>query len=89
MVMLSETMTAACGTVSYVAPEVLTKQGYGKPADLWSLGVVMFLVLNGKLPFEGQTTAEIINKTMNQVCCSLVGPLTLTLTLPLTPTDLV
>jgi len=66
MLLPLEQMTAACGTVSYVAPEVLSLKGYGKAADLWSLGVVMFLVLNGKLPFEGNDTNEIINAIVNR-----------------------
>ena len=57
-------MDAACGTLSYVAPEVLTMQGYGKEADLWSVGVIMFLVLCGKLPFDGDDHSEIIRSTM-------------------------
>jgi|TARA_B110000091_G_scaffold211505_1_gene256295 serine/threonine protein kinase len=49
-----------CGTPSYVAPEILDgDDGYGKPADMWSVGVVMFLVLRGKLPFQGDTDKEI------------------------------
>lgn len=59
-----EKMIAACGTLSYVAPEVLTMQGYGKEADLWSVGVIMFLVLCGKLPFDGQNHNEIIRCTI-------------------------
>ena len=60
-------MDAACGTLSYVAPEVLTMQGYGKEADLWSVGVIMFLLLCGKLPFDGDDHNEIIRSTI-QVC---------------------
>ena len=49
-----------CGTPSYVATEILDgDDGYGKPADMWSVGVVMFLVLRGKLPFQGDTDKEI------------------------------
>ena len=38
--------------------------GYGKEADLWSVGVIMFLVLCGKLPFDGEDHNEIIRATI-------------------------
>lgn len=55
-----EAMKAACGTLSYVAPEVLRMEGYGKEVDLWSTGVIMFLTLRAKLPFH--------DTTKNKVC---------------------
>lgn len=64
MILPKEKMDAACGTLSYVAPEVLTMQGYGKEADLWSIGVIMFLLLCGKLPFDGDDHNEIIRSTI-------------------------
>ena len=45
-------------------------QGYGKEADLWSVGVIMFLLLCGKLPFDGDDHNEIIRSTI-QVFISL------------------
>ena len=65
MVLPKERMDAACGTLSYVAPEVLTMQGYGREADLWSVGVIMFLILVGKLPFDGEDHSEIIRSTIS------------------------
>jgi serine/threonine protein kinase len=38
---------------------VLTSQGYGREADLWSVGCIMFLLLCGKVPFDGDTPTEI------------------------------
>lgn len=64
MILPKEKMDTACGTLSYVAPEVLTLQGYGKEADLWSIGVILFLLLCGKLPFDGEDHNEIIRSTI-------------------------
>jgi hypothetical protein len=64
MILPTETMDTACGTLSYVAPEVLTRQGYGQQADMWSIGVILFLILCGKLPFDGGSHDEIINATI-------------------------
>ncbi|KAI0634887.1 kinase-like domain-containing protein [Trametes polyzona] len=46
-----------CGTVAYMAPEASTGEAYSYPSDIWSLGVVFYEMLNGKLPF-GVTGCE-------------------------------
>ena len=54
-----------CGTLSYVAPEILLKKKYNKLVDSWSLGVTCYLLISGSLPFDHPLNdKEIIRKTI-------------------------
>ena len=52
------------GTLSYVAPEVLLQKPYGKEVDLWSLGVIIYLLLSRVLPFDDEEDKEIARQTI-------------------------
>uniref|UniRef100_A0A670IE47 non-specific serine/threonine protein kinase n=1 Tax=Podarcis muralis TaxID=64176 RepID=A0A670IE47_PODMU len=47
-----------CGTVEYMAPEVVNRRGHTQSADWWSFGVLMFEMLTGTLPFQGKDRKE-------------------------------
>ncbi|MQL82629.1 hypothetical protein Taro_015109 [Colocasia esculenta] len=52
-----------CGTPAYVAPEVMSQRGYdGAKADIWSCGVVLFVLLAGYLPFDDANLMEMYKK---------------------------
>ncbi|XP_059057397.1 ribosomal protein S6 kinase 2 beta [Achroia grisella] len=58
-----------CGTVEYMAPEVVNRRGHTFAADWWSFGVLMFEMLTGNLPFHGSTRHE----TMTQILKAKLG----------------
>lgn len=51
------------GTPYYIAPEVLAKK-YDEKCDIWSCGVIMFVILSGSPPFDGNSDQEIMEKVM-------------------------
>ena len=47
-------LKTVCGTSSYMAPELVAQRHYlGEPVDIWSFGVIMYIMLTGTFPFKG------------------------------------
>jgi len=55
-------MKTACGTPGYVAPEVLGHETYSAQVDLWSVGVIVYILLCGFPPFYGDNDAQMFRK---------------------------
>lgn len=50
-------LNTACGTPGYVAPEILESRPYGKEVDMWSVGVIAYILLCGFPPFYDENSA--------------------------------
>eukprot|EP00008_Paramoeba_atlantica_P002910 CAMPEP_0201486690 /NCGR_PEP_ID=MMETSP0151_2-20130828/10745_1 /ASSEMBLY_ACC=CAM_ASM_000257 /TAXON_ID=200890 /ORGANISM="Paramoeba atlantica, Strain 621/1 / CCAP 1560/9" /LENGTH=526 /DNA_ID=CAMNT_0047871471 /DNA_START=144 /DNA_END=1721 /DNA_ORIENTATION=+ len=57
-------MQTTCGSPAYVAPEVLTDEQYGREVDMWSVGVIAYVILSGIPPFYSSNIKELFQKIM-------------------------
>mmetsp|Transcript_42736 Transcript_42736/g.134683 ORF Transcript_42736/g.134683 Transcript_42736/m.134683 type:complete len:83 (+) Transcript_42736:785-1033(+) len=63
-------MKTTCGTPGYVAPEIIDPKmpfgdGYGPSVDIWSLGIVLYIMLCGFPPFLHESTGHILLNSTN------------------------
>ena len=61
-------VTSPCGTLAYIAPEVAALKSYHKEVDLWGLGMILYVMLRGSLPFNSKHE-EAIEWILNPNMC--------------------
>ena len=53
------------GSPIYMAPEVIKQKNYNSKVDIWSLGVIAYIILTGKAPFDGRKRDDIFQSICN------------------------
>lgn len=64
----SDYAETVCGTPLYMAPEVLQFQRYDDKVDMWSVGAILFELLNGYPPFRGRTNVQLLQNIKTCTC---------------------
>ncbi|XP_041648399.1 serine/threonine-protein kinase 33 isoform X2 [Cheilinus undulatus] len=59
-------MTDACGTLIFMAPEIMCDRGYTHLCDVWSIGVVMYMLLCGEPPFVSRSKTSLFQEIMSK-----------------------
>ena len=53
------------GSPNYMAPEVITGSGYDEKCDVWSIGIILYTLIMGRVPFNGNTDREVFNNVIH------------------------
>lgn len=61
----NEKLKEVIGTTEYAAPEILEEKEYGEKVDEWAIGIMIFNMLTGLEPFQGDTQSEMKNSVLN------------------------
>ncbi|KAF1318215.1 Camk protein kinase, partial [Globisporangium splendens] len=54
-----------CGTPQYLSPEIVSGRSYGKPADIWAAGILSYMLLSGRIPFNEARTRNNLFKMIS------------------------
>ena len=59
---ISERTKTYCGTIEYMAPEMVTHSPYGFPIDVWGFGILIYELTKGETPFYSSSAIETLRK---------------------------
>ena len=58
-------MSTFCGSIPYCAPEILSGQKYSKESDIWSMGIILYSLIHGILPFQSNNITNLIDMILH------------------------
>ncbi|OHT16961.1 AGC family protein kinase [Tritrichomonas foetus] len=62
-------MSTKCGSFQYCAPEIIKNDVYTRSVDIWSAGVMLFIMLTGEFPFDDPNSVLLVQKILNEEPC--------------------
>jgi len=58
-------LQTACGTPFYIAPDIIKGHGYGPAVDMWAAGVILYVLLSGRLPFAAEKNSHLFKMILS------------------------